>query len=90
MTLHLLILQSLSKYNLNVMNIYEDITKIDYNTTRLQSDQTNVCGHYVLYYLHMRCRGVSLTDIVNIFEVNFMNNDIYVYDYVNESFSCCQ
>jgi hypothetical protein len=35
----------------------QDITKIDYNTKRLQSDQTYVCGHYVLYYLHMRCRG---------------------------------
>ena len=68
----------------------QDITKIDYNTKRFQSDQTNVCGHYVLYYLHMRCMGVSLTDIVNIFDVNFMNNDIYVYDYVSESFSCCQ
>ena len=41
----------------------QDITKIDYNTKRLQSDQTNVCGHYVLYYLHMRCRGVGdITD----------------------------
>ena len=41
--------------------------KCSYNTKQLQSDHSNVCGLYCLYFLRRRLLNYSIDDIVNTF-----------------------
>lgn len=69
-------------FNLNSSSfIYNDVT--------LQSDNSYVCGYYCLYYLLLRCRGVSIHNILKAFSENRISNDCYVYDYITRTFSFC-
>lgn len=64
-------------------------SKIRHNVKRLQSYDTNVCGHYCIYYLMYRCRGVSMDNIVEEFSNDFNVNDVYVNDVINNAFQFC-
>jgi len=64
-------------------------SNLNYNKKRLQSIHSNVCGHYCLYYLLQRCRGVSMDDIVNTFGNNYDCNDEYVANYMERTFPYC-
>lgn len=61
--------------------------KWSYNQRRLQDFDSNVCGHYCLYYLTYRCRNVSMKTIVDHFSArNFRQNDTYVYYFITKHF----
>lgn len=63
---------------------------VNQNYKRLQSNTSNVCGHYCLYYLYNRCRNISLDKIVQPFSSsNFVNNDLFVYNFISYKFSEC-
>ena len=62
-------------------------TKWDFNTIRVQSDFTTVCGQYCLYYILFKCKGGSLNDMMNLFGEDFYNNDVAVNDVVKRHFS---
>lgn len=47
----------------------------DYNRTELQALDSDVCGHYCIWFLSERARGVSLKNIVNQFTANCTVND---------------
>lgn len=55
----------------------------------MQGVDSNVCGHYCLYYLLNRCRGISMEDIVNTFNGSYGNNDQYVLNYIESIFPFC-
>lgn len=57
-----------------------------FNHQRLQSLDSNVCGHYCLYYLTNRCRNVSLKTIVARFSRNFNQNDRFVYRFITKHY----
>jgi hypothetical protein len=57
-----------------------------FNTEVLQSYTSAVCGFYCLYYLILRCRGMSLNNIVNQFTRNKYSNDLYVHSTINDYF----
>ena len=63
--------------------------KMLYNTKKLQSVYTNVCGHYCLFYLANRCRNISLKDIVHTFSSDYTKNDYYVSAYIENVFPFC-
>ena len=63
--------------------------ELSYNSKRLQSSYSLVCGHYCLYYLLNRCRNISMKTIVNIFGSEYNDNDSYVSKYIENAFPFC-
>ena len=55
-----------------------------YNRKTLQALLSTVCGHYCVYFILFRCRGVPLHAIAASFTSNFTENDRYVSQIVRE------
>ena len=55
-----------------------------YNATQLQGLLSSTCGHYCLFYLLHRCRGVAMDDIVKMFGKNLQKNDRFVEDFIED------
>ena len=53
-----------------------------YNRKTLQGMFSTTCGHYCVYYLLFRCRGVPLHAIVSPFTANLYDNDRRVTDFI--------
>ena len=54
------------------------------NDKELQSFNSRFCGHYCIYYLMHRARGVSMKTIVNRFSENKIKNDQLVHYFVDK------
>lgn len=52
-----------------------------YIRTQLQSERSNICAMYCIYYCYLRSRGHALRDIVERCQ-----NDEHVFDFVTEKF----
>ena len=60
------------------------------NTKRLQCKKCTTCGYWVLYFLLKCCQNISMFDIVNEFDSNFIHvNDDYVYEFIVNSYPYC-
>ena len=59
----------------------------EYNTRKLQSAWSDVCGQYCMFYLSHRARGHSMNKIVHLFDNNTMSNDNKVFTFVNKHFN---
>ncbi len=65
----------------------QTVTKCQYNATRLQALDSQVCGHYCLYYAYWRCRRKTMHDIIDSFSnINYARNDTRVYNHVIKLF----
>lgn len=61
-----------------------------YNCMQIQSDYSNVCGLYSLFYLSHKFTGMTLKDMQSFFNVsNFTLNDFYVFNYMSHIYSDC-
>lgn len=60
--------------------------RVEFNTQPLQSISTVVCGHYCVYYLYSKCRGLSLKHVQASFVTNHISNDVKVYNFVTHVF----
>ncbi len=58
-----------------------------YSTARLQSLDSNVCGHYSLYFLLLRSRNIPTQTIVRRFSSNTRKNDHYVYHFIMKHYA---
>jgi len=58
-----------------------------YNHRCLQSLDSNVCGHYCLYYLLNRCRDINMKKVVDRFTLNKKLNDTFVFHFIVKHFS---
>ena len=77
-------------YSTSLMNFCRKLNfPVRANNKRLQDEGSMVCGHYCLYFLLMRCRGLSMEEITTTFEENYKQNDLYVYEYITTSFPYC-
>jgi hypothetical protein len=54
-----------------------------FNKTALQSNNSKVCGHYAIFYILLRCKGVTPDAIVKIL-TNSSWPDRLVYNFVKE------
>lgn len=45
---------------------------VDYSDKHLQSNYSNICGLYCLFYFMLRLKNISLVDIVNMFLLTFL------------------
>ena len=60
------------------------------NRTRLQSDTSNVCGLYCIYFLRQRLLGYTMPEIVqNFSDSDFRTNDTYILDMFTRIYSQC-
>ena len=57
-----------------------------FNSKTLQSINSNVCGHYCLYFALFRSRQVSMSTIVNRFSSNKSGNDFLVKRFIDKRF----
>ena len=54
------------------------------NLQRIQGPLSTVCGQYVLYYLLHRCRGWTMTNIVEQFTEDLSFNDFLVNEFIEK------
>ena len=67
------------------LNTYMDNYSVKewiYNRKPLQALFSNVCGHYCVYFILFRCRGVPLHVIISSFTSNLTENDRYVSQFI--------
>ena len=57
-----------------------------FNSRKLQSNWSDVCGQYCIYYLSHRARGHSMNKIVQLFSNDTMLNDVKVSRFVKNHF----
>ena len=55
---------------------------IRYNRKRLQSDISNVCGHYCIAFIILRSKNYTIRQISSLFSSNFEKNDHHIRKYV--------
>ena len=58
------------KYYIEFIRKFADYCK--YPTNRIQPKDSNLCGHYCIFFLHKRCQGYDMKYIVN----NFPDPDV--------------
>jgi hypothetical protein len=52
---------------------------LQYNKSRLQAEFSSSCGYYCIFFILLKCRHFTLTDIVNLFsKSDFSMNDFKV------------
>lgn len=49
--------------------------KYIYNTKKVQSDNSDVCGDYCILFSFFRCRGICFEDFLSFFSNDLMSND---------------
>lgn len=72
-------------YFVNYMN--NNCTEWIYNNKCLQNAFTSTCGQYCLFYLYYRCRGKSMSEILNMFTSNYVRNDESVIKFVRNKYN---
>jgi len=53
---------------------------------RLQSPFSTVCGQHALYFLFNRCRGLTFTQIVNMYSSDTLANNETICQFINDTF----
>lgn len=56
--------------------------RYQWNSDKLQSDTSNVCGHYCIMFLNYMSKGYSMPEFLGNFSNDYENNDSIVQDYV--------
>jgi hypothetical protein len=75
-----------SKPRTSFLPFLESCSTYKYNKQRVQSDITTVCGHYCIFYLLQRARGLSQSETINYFNENLYENDEFVAKHLSRRF----
>ena len=68
----------------------QHVRNVRVNSTRLQSDFSNVCGLYCVYFLHERLLGQNMDQIVEPFSrFEPEENDRFIFDLMSRVYSHC-
>lgn len=67
--------------------IYSHSTEFIYNSNPLQSNFSDTCGHFCLFYSIHRCRGMRMDTIIEKFSTSKILNDRLVQDFVKKHFN---
>lgn len=62
---------------------------VNYNKASIQCHETFVCGHYSIFYLFFRVRGLSFQEFMSLFSPICKMNDEYVVRFITHTFSFC-
>ena len=58
----------------------------EHNPKKVQGDFSTVCGQFCLFYLHHRCRGYDMRQIIRMFRQDPEINDAMVNRFVNDAY----
>ena len=61
--------------------------KLQYNQRRVQGPWSSVCGHYCLYFLLLKARGVTSEDIIQSLGPEPLYSDFVVKHFIDCNFS---
>ena len=67
--------------------IIRNSEKFRCNEIRLQKRNSTTCGYHVLFYLLMKCRHYTLSDIVRLVSMQD-DPDAFVYRYISQQTKC--
>lgn len=67
--------------------IIRNSEKFKCNEIRLQKRNSTTCGYHVLFYLLMKCRHYTLSDIVRLVSMQD-DPDVFVYRYISQQTKC--
>jgi hypothetical protein len=68
----------------NALAIYLKNENTVCNKTRIQSTSSTTCGQHCLFYLHFRCRNMTMSSIVRLFSSkDILFNDHMVTGFIN-------
>ena len=59
------------------------------NNKRLQSDHSNVCGLYCVYFLHKRLFGQTMNHVIETFDFDTRENDRFIYNLFSRVYPRC-
>ena len=68
----------------HLRRMQKNCKKFRWNNKRLQSDYSNVCGHYCIMFLYYMSTGSGLTSFLKIFSQNLQKNDTLARNFVEE------
>ena len=71
------------EYTIHFTTFIQEYEKCTYSTVKLQSDTSNVCGIYCIFYSYLKSRGFELTEILNTFSENTQMNDCLMRDFLD-------
>jgi len=80
---------NISFYPMSFMKfIKARVKKIRFNKFQIQSNESNFCGHYCLWFLIHRHLKLSFEDVIKTFsQQDYIANDQIVKDFVNQYFN---
>jgi hypothetical protein len=78
-----------NQYNKHFIEYLSRFSKVVFKDRQLQSDTSNVCGLYCLFYLSQRLQGISFNAFINIFSDYTHENDAFVHRNMTNLYSQC-
>ncbi len=83
------VVEYFDSYGLPPLDVFKKYLKkfsqVKHNTVTLQDFNSTVCGQYCIFFLHYRCRGYSMDEIVSFLNSKPNKNDDLVEDFVKYS-----
>ena len=87
-----IVMETLQSITMIICGIFpaKALAKLVFNNKKMQSNFSNFCGLYSLFFLHQRFKGVSMNQIVNTFSAfNVYLNDSYIIQFISRTFGNC-
>lgn len=68
----------------HLRRIQRNCRLFSWNNIRLQSEYSNVCGHYCIMFLHYMCSGMGVAQFLSNFSQNLAKNDAIAKKFVEK------
>ena len=87
--------KDIDSYGVEIVNFVKRFAeKYQQSKIRTQPENTDLCGYYCLFYALKRCKGKSMSDIIESMKtcthvVNTVNKNFTFYKFHNDKFQCC-
>lgn len=69
--------------NKEIGNYLSKFSTIKYNISKIQSEKSMVCGKHVIYFLHMRCKGIPFEQILERLKFGNTKPDVLVRNFMD-------
>ena len=67
----------------NYKTIVKKMNNLEYSKVQIQSFTTVTCGYFCIHFIYVISLGLDLECFLNEYSNNFMENDKFVFDFVN-------
>lgn len=73
----------------SLIDFYKFESTLRFNIKRIQCVNSFVCGHYSVFYLFLKVRGIAFNDFLHFCSPSCEQSDDYVYRFINRTFPLC-